>query len=152
LAGLLQPFVFCTGLAMFFFQSYYVSIKKTACQKENTMREQDIDLFKKILTEQLESLLGQGNITIRGLITDREHLPDPLDQASFELEHGTMLRIKDRESKLIRKIQSALENLKSGDFGICETCGEEIGIERLKARPVTAQCIQCKTRSEALER
>lgn len=116
------------------------------------MRDEDIEFFKKILTEQLASLLGQGDIAIRGLIGDREQLPDPLDQASYELEHGTMLRIRDRESKLIRKIQRALENLKSGDFGICETCGEEIGIERLKARPVTTHCIQCKTRLEALER
>ncbi|MBU0986907.1 MAG: TraR/DksA C4-type zinc finger protein, partial [Proteobacteria bacterium] len=74
------------------------------------------------------------------------------DLASFESERGTMLRIRDRESKLIRKIQKALENLKYGDFGICEVCGEEIAIERLIARPVTTHCIKCKTKMEALGR
>jgi DnaK suppressor protein len=75
-----------------------------------------------------------------------------LDRASFESERGFMLRIRDRESKLIRKIQRALENLGNGGFGICEMCDEEIAIERLKARPVTTHCIKCKTKMEALER
>jgi DnaK suppressor protein len=63
-----------------------------------------------------------------------------------------MLRIRDRESKLIRKIKSALERIENGTFGVCETCGGEISIKRLKARPVTSQCIECKSKEEALEK
>ena len=90
---------------------------------------------------------------VHGLIENNcETSPDPLDRASFESEQGTMLRIRDRESKLIRKIQKSLENLENGSFGICEICEKEIAIERLKARPVTNYCIKCKTKMEALER
>ena len=117
------------------------------------MKDEDIYFFKQLLTEQLETLLGQAHIVVHNLIEkDHETSPDPLDRASFESERGTMLRIRDRESKLIRKIQSALENLENGEFGICEMCEKEIAIERLKARPVTNHCIKCKTKREALER
>jgi RNA polymerase-binding transcription factor len=117
------------------------------------MKDEDIDFFKQLLTEQLETLLGQANIVVQDLIKkDHETSPDPVDRASLESERGTMLRIRDRESKLIRKIQSALENLDNGDFGICEMCEKEIAIERLKARPVATHCIKCKTKMEVLER
>ena len=117
------------------------------------MKDEDIYFFKQLLTEQLETLLGQADIVVHYLLEkDNETSPDPVDRASFESERGTMLRIKDRESKLIRKIQRSLENLENGRFGICEMCEKEIAIERLKARPVTTHCIQCKTKMEALER
>ena len=117
------------------------------------MKDKDILFFKQLLTEQLESLLGQADVVVHNLIkNDLEISPDLVDRASFESERGTMLRIKDRESKLIRKIQNALENLENGTFGICEMCEKEIAIERLKARPVTTHCIECKTKMEALER
>jgi len=63
-----------------------------------------------------------------------------------------MLRIRDRESKLIKKIKKALARIENGTFGTCETCGEDISIERMKARPVTSQCIDCKSKEEALEK
>ena len=63
-----------------------------------------------------------------------------------------MLRIRDREAKLIKKIKSALERIDNGTFGICDSCGEEISVKRLKARPVTTQCIDCKTKQEAQEK
>ena len=117
------------------------------------MKDEDIYFFKQLLTKQLETLLGQAHIVVHNLIEKvHETSPDPLDRASFESEHVTMLRIRDRESKLIRKIQSALENLDNGDFGICEMCEKEIAIERLKARPVATHCIKCKTKMEGLER
>ena len=96
--------------------------------------------------------MGQADLTVRGLVENIETSADLLDRATFESERGTMLRIRDRESKLIRKIQRALENLEDGTYGICEVCEKEIAIERLKARPVTTLCIQCKTKMEALER
>ena len=117
------------------------------------MKDKDIYFFKQLLIEQLETLLGQADIAVHTLIEkDNETSPDLVDRASFESERGTMLRIRDRESKLIRKIQRSLENLENGSFGICEMCGKEIAIERLKARPVTTHCIECKTKMEALER
>ena len=117
------------------------------------MKDEDIYFFKQLLTEELETLLGKAGIVVHGLIENNyETSPDPLDRASFESEQGTMLRIRDRESKLIRKIQKSLENLENGSFGICEICEKEIAIERLKARPVTNYCIKCKTKMEALER
>jgi DnaK suppressor protein len=63
-----------------------------------------------------------------------------------------MLRIRDRENKLIKKIKKALDRIETGTFGACETCGEDITIKRLKARPVTTQCIDCKTKEEAFEK
>jgi len=117
------------------------------------MKDADITFFKQLLTEQLETLLGQADIVVHDLIEkENETSPDPVDRASFESERGTMLRIRDRESKLIRKIQRSLENLENGRFGICEMCENEISIERLKARPVTTHCIVCKTKMEALGR
>ncbi|MCJ7541971.1 MAG: RNA polymerase-binding protein DksA [Desulfobacterales bacterium] len=117
------------------------------------MKDEDIYFFKQLLTEQLETLLGQAHIVVHSLIEkDHETLPDSVDRASYESERDTMLRIRDRESKLIRKVQRSLDNLKNGGFGICEMCEKEIAIERLKARPVTTHCIQCKTKMEALER
>ena len=101
------------------------------------MKDEDIYLFKQLLTEQLNALLGQADLTVRGLLYDSERSADPLDRASFESERSLMLRIRDRESKLIRKIQRTLETLGNGGFGICEMCEKEIAIERLKARPVT---------------
>jgi DnaK suppressor protein len=117
------------------------------------MKDEDINFFKQLLSEQLEALLGRAGIMVHNLIEkDHEVSPDFLDRASFESERGTMLRIRDRESKLIRKIQRSLENLENGFFGICEMCEKEIAVERLKARPVTTHCIKCKTKMEALER
>jgi len=116
------------------------------------MKDEDIYFFKQLLTEQLNALLGQADLTVRGLVENIETSADILDRATFESERGTMLRIRDRESKLIRKIQRALENLDDGTYGICEVCEKEIAIERLKARPVTTLCIRCKTKMEALER
>jgi len=116
------------------------------------MKDKDLNFFKQLLTEQLEELLGQATTVVRSLIQDINGSPDPMDQASFESDRGTMLRIRDRESKLIRKIQKSLENLENGRFGICEICEQEIAIERLKARPVATHCIKCKTKMEAMER
>jgi DnaK suppressor protein len=86
------------------------------------------------------------------MTAQKENFPDPTDRASLEADRNFMLRIRDREHKLIKKIKKALERIDNGTFGICESCGEEIGIERLKARPVTSQCIECKSKEEALEK
>jgi len=81
-----------------------------------------------------------------------ENYPDPTDRASLESERNFELRIRDRERKLIGKIKDALDRIEDGSFGICDDCGEDIGEERLKARPVTTLCIDCKTKQEKDER
>jgi DnaK suppressor protein len=78
-------------------------------------------------------------------------LADINDQASLESERSFELRIKDRERKLIGKVQEALKKISDGSYGICESCGEPIGVKRLQARPVTGLCINCKSEMEAAE-
>ncbi|MCG6906819.1 MAG: RNA polymerase-binding protein DksA [Desulfobacteraceae bacterium] len=116
------------------------------------MKKEEMDVFKAQLTQRLEELLSQADETVTGMTAQKENFPDPTDRASLESDRNFMLRIRDREAKLIKKIKKALERIENGSFGICETCGEEISIERLKARPVTTQCIECKTKEEALEK
>lgn len=116
------------------------------------MKKKDIEYFRKLLTDQLEELLNQADDTVSGMTTPKENFPDPTDRASLEAERNFMLRIRDRESKLIKKIKKTIARIDNDTFGICEKCGEDIAIERLKARPVTTQCIDCKTKEEALEK
>ena len=116
------------------------------------MKKKDIKYFRNLLTDQLEELLNQADDTVSGMTAPKENFPDPTDRASLEAERNFMLRIRDRESKLIKKIKKTLARIDRDTFGICEKCGEDIAIERLKARPVTTQCIECKTKEEALEK
>jgi len=88
---------------------------------------------------------------VSGMTGEMANFPDPTDRASLEADRNFMLRIRDRERKLILKIRDALERIDNGTYGICESCGEDISIKRLKARPVTTQCIECKTKEEAME-
>jgi DnaK suppressor protein len=116
------------------------------------MDQKDLEYFKELLTNTLDELLSQAGNTVSDMTSPKENFPDPTDRASLEADRNFMLRIRDRESKLIKKIKRALERIENGTFGICEKCGEDISIQRLKARPVTTQCIECKTKEEALER
>ncbi|MFO7970111.1 MAG: RNA polymerase-binding protein DksA [Desulfobacterales bacterium] len=116
------------------------------------MKKQDMDYFKMVLNDQLAALIDYADHTVQGLLDATDNMPDPLDRASFESDRSTLLRIRDRESYLIRKIKSALDRLEDGTFGICEFCGKEISIERLKVRPVTLHCIKCKTQMERMEK
>ena len=111
-----------------------------------------LQFFKNILTTWLKELLYHADDTVGGLLKSEESLADPLDRASFESKRSTTLRIRDRERMLIKKIRKSLEDIENGDYGICEDCGEDISIERLKARPVTSFCIRCKTKRESLEK
>ncbi len=116
------------------------------------MKKKDLDRFKEDLENQLEELLGHADDTVSGMTTPKENFPDPTDRASLEADRNFMLRIRDRESKLIKKIKKTLVRIENGTFGICEKCGEDISTKRLQARPVTTQCIECKTKEEALEK
>jgi len=116
------------------------------------MKKKDIEYFHNFLTAWRANLIRQADGTVASLKDNQVHFSDPVDQASHEESQNFMLRIKDRESRLIRKIDEALFRLKNGRYGICEMCEEEISVERLKARPVTTFCIRCKTKMEANER
>lgn len=115
------------------------------------MKKKDINYFEKLLTERLENLLAEASKTVSGMTGEIANFPDPTDRAALEADRNFMLRIRDRERKLIVKIRDALERIENGTHGICEACGSEISIKRLKARPVTTQCIDCKTKEEAAE-
>ncbi|CAB5120107.1 RNA polymerase-binding transcription factor DksA [Olavius algarvensis associated proteobacterium Delta 3] len=116
------------------------------------MKKKDIQYFKDLLSKRLEDLLNQADDTVSGMTAPKENFPDPTDRASLESDRNFMLRIRDRENKLIKKIQKALDRIENETFGICDVCGEDISMKRLKARPVTTQCIDCKTKEEAKER
>jgi DnaK suppressor protein len=115
------------------------------------MIHKDIEHFKKILTNQLKELLIHLGDTVSGMTTPRENLPDPVDRSSIETDRNFMLLIRDRERQLAIKISKTLLRIENGTFGICDKCEEEIAFKRLEVRPVTTQCIECKTKEEAYE-
>jgi len=116
------------------------------------MKKKDIEYFKTLLTNRLNELLSQADDTVAGMTNEDESFPDPTDRASHESDRNFVLRIRDREHKLIKKIRAALDRIEDGTYGQCEICEEEISLERLKARPVTTRCIKCKTKEEEVEK
>jgi DnaK suppressor protein len=104
------------------------------------------------ITDKLNGMLSELDAevvtTVDGMRTGTGAFPDPTDRASLESERNLTLRIRDRERKLRNKIEEALARIVAGTFGICEVCGEDIGAERLEARPVTTLCINCKESQE----
>ena len=115
------------------------------------MNNKDVEFFRGFLNQWVQELRAEAGKTVEDMDED-ENFPDPTDRASLESNRNSVLRIRDRERKLIFKIEEALKRLDEGEFGICEECGEEIGIERLKARPVTTLCIECKSSQEVEEK
>lgn len=116
------------------------------------MEPKKIEEFRKILQSQLDELLREAGRTVSEMTDEKTNFPDPTDRASLESDRNFELRIRDRERKLIMKIREAMERLDDGEFGICESCEEEIGDARLRARPVTTLCIDCKTEQERQEK
>jgi len=115
------------------------------------MNNERLAYFRELLNERLKVLLNEAEKTVTGMTNDKDTFPDPTDRANLETDRNFELRIRDRERKLILKIKEALARIEQGTFGTCEECGEEISEERLKARPVTTLCIECKTKAEAEE-
>lgn len=109
--------------------------------------------FKRLLAERLNALLQGAEKTVSGMSDDyKEELLDPTDRASLESNRNFTLRIRDRERRLIVKLNEALERIEDGTFAICEICGKQISEKRLMARPVTTLCIECKTEQERAEK
>jgi DnaK suppressor protein len=90
--------------------------------------------------------------TVHHMQDDAANFPDPNDRATQESEFSLELRTRDRERRLIKKIDDSLKEIESGDYGFCESCGIEIGIRRLEARPTASLCIDCKTLDEIREK
>lgn len=123
-------------------------LKKTDSYMDQAQREH----FRKILNLWKQQLMEEVDRTVHHMQDDAGNFPDPLDRASQEEEFNLELRTRDRERKLIKKIDEALERIDSGDYGYCDECGAEIGIRRLEARPTAIQCIDCKTFEEIREK
>ena len=119
---------------------------------EDYMNERQIAHIEKILLAWRQSLMEEVDRTVTHMKDEAANFPDPSDRASQEEEFNIELRTRDRERKLIKKIEDALERLLEDDFGFCEACGIEIGLRRLEARPTATLCIDCKTLSEIKER
>jgi DnaK suppressor protein len=116
-------------------------------------KERDLAEIRRELEQQRKALLNEAGVMIgQGLMIGSENLPDLGDQATAVADQNFMLRLKEREQKLLKKIDEALDRITQGTFGICESCGGEISFKRLKARPVTTLCIECKTRQEEDEK
>jgi DnaK suppressor protein len=117
------------------------------------LNKEDIELFRRILAQRKMELLREASATIGETISPIVNAgSDFADQAMHETDRNFLLRLRDRERKLITKIDEALKRLEEGTFGICEGCEKFIGAARLKARPVTTYCIECKTRMEEEEK
>lgn len=115
------------------------------------MEQKDLDFFHNMLNKMLAEALQKSEETIEDMTDSGEVFADPADRATHESDRAFTLRLRDRERRLIRKIQDALQRIEDGEYGLCEECGEEIGIPRLKARPVTKLCIMCKSKQEEEE-
>ncbi len=119
---------------------------------EEYMNDKQLAHIEKILLAWRQSLMEEVDRTVTHMKDEAANFPDPSDRASQEEEFSIELRTRDRERKLIKKIEDALERLRNDDFGYCEACGIEIGLKRLEARPTATLCIDCKTLSEIKER
>jgi DnaK suppressor protein len=116
------------------------------------MRKQELTRYRRELEAQLAHLTQHGQATVHEMVDGGEELPDPNDRASRESDLGQELRLRDRDRKLISKIQDALGRIEAGTFGLCASCGGPIAAARLRARPVTELCIECKREAERQER
>jgi DnaK suppressor protein len=119
---------------------------------EEYMNTEQREHIEKILSQWRSNLMVEVDRTVSHMKHEAANFPDPSDRASQEEEFSLELRTRDRERRLIKKIEESLELLLTDDFGYCETCGIEIGIKRLEARPTANLCIDCKTLAEIKER
>lgn len=117
------------------------------------MRQRELNFFRRLLESRKREILTEAERALGSMNQKTEEaFADPTDRATLESDRNLLLRMRDRERKLLTKIDEAFTRIESGAYGSCEECGEEIGLERLKARPVTTLCISCKSAQEARER
>ena len=116
------------------------------------MKPDDIEILKASLLKSLKDLQERSEETIPYIADQQNQSPENIDRAAMASDRNFYIRLKSREGKLIQKTETALDRIENGSYGICEICGEDISVQRLKARPVTEQCIDCKTAAEAAEK
>ncbi|MFA4915623.1 MAG: RNA polymerase-binding protein DksA [Syntrophales bacterium] len=116
------------------------------------MKPEKLKFFRYLLISKINEFLGEAEKTVSEMTDGKDNFPDPADRASLESDRNFELRIRDRERKLILKMREAIKRIDDGIFGVCEICGGSISEKRLKARPVTTQCIDCKTNQEKIEK
>ena len=138
-------------------QRSFESVFKTfepyhAQDDEPYMSSGQIKHFREILLSWRQQLMEEVDRTVDHMKGGATQFPDPADRATQEEEFSLELRTRDRERKLIRKIDATVDRLDQGDYGYCDSCGIEIGIRRLEARPTANQCVDCKTIDELKER
>lgn len=119
---------------------------------EDYMSPRQVEHFRNILDTWKAKLIEEMERTVHHMRDEAANFPDPNDRASQESDFALELRTRDRERKLIKKIDESLRSLDNSEYGYCETCGIEIGIRRLEARPTATLCIDCKTLDEIRER
>ncbi|MFP4132514.1 RNA polymerase-binding protein DksA [Thiohalospira sp.] len=119
---------------------------------EEYMNPAQEEHFRNILRAWRQDLMEEVDRTLHHMQDEAANFPDPNDRASQESEFTMELRTRDRERKLLKKIDEALTAIDEGEYGYCEACGVEIGIRRLEARPTATLCIDCKTLDEIRER
>ncbi len=119
---------------------------------EEYMSERQLAHFRTILETLKAELMGDIERTVHTMQDEATVFADPNDRASQETDIAIELRNRDRERKLIKKIESTIAHIEGGDYGYCNGCGVEIGIKRLEARPTATLCIDCKTLEEVRER
>ncbi|MEX1663856.1 RNA polymerase-binding protein DksA [Zhongshania arctica] len=119
---------------------------------EEYMNEKQKEHFRQILLSWKAELMEEVDRTVSHMKDEAANFPDPADRATQEEEFSLELRTRDRERKLIKKIDSTLNLIDEDDYGFCDTCGVDIGIKRLEARPTATLCIDCKTLDEIKER
>ncbi|NCF18126.1 MAG: RNA polymerase-binding protein DksA [Haliea sp.] len=119
---------------------------------EEYMNEKQREHFRNILLNWKSELMQEVDRTVNHMKDEAANFPDPADRATQEEEFSLELRTRDRERKLIKKIDSTMERIEQDDYGFCDACGVEIGIKRLEARPTATLCIDCKTLDEIKEK
>ncbi|PLW84432.1 RNA polymerase-binding protein DksA [Kineobactrum sediminis] len=119
---------------------------------EEYMNEAQREHFRKILRAWKSDLMEEVDRTVSHMKDEAANFPDPADRATQEEEFSLELRTRDRERKLIKKIDATIERINQDDYGFCDACGVEIGIKRLEARPTATLCIDCKTLAEIKEK
>lgn len=121
-------------------------------KKEEYMNEMQLEYFRQKLLNWKKELLAQSSDTLEELRQGGLNQPDDIDRASLETDKSIDLRTKDRARKLIVKIDQALERIEDGEYGYCQETGEEIGVDRLMARPIATLCLEAQERHERLEK
>ena len=116
------------------------------------MNDKKLLKFKTQLEEMKEAINADAERTLSEMTTQNGNIPDPNDRATIESDRNFELRIRDRERKLMNKVEKALARIDGGSFGTCDDCGEDIADNRLEARPVAKFCIECKTKQEQREK